>query len=159
MTLPRHKKIILASTALSALLLTAACGSGDDTTSSSSTTSTSAPAASDDSETSTDDSGSSSSSYQAGDYEAEGSYSNPGGQSSVKVSLTLESDGTISAVEVEPEASGTSRQYQEKFVSGISAEVVGKSIDDLNVGKVAGSSLTSGGFNAAVETIKDEAQA
>lgn len=158
MTLPRHKKIILASTALSALLLTAACGSGDDTASSSTTTSTSAPAASDDTETSTEDT-SSSSSYKAGDYEAEGSYQNPGGESSVKVSLTLESDGTISAVDVTPEASGTSRQYQEKFVSGISAEVKGKSIDDLNVGKVAGSSLTSGGFNAAVETIKDEAQA
>ncbi|KQY60827.1 hypothetical protein ASD11_13825 [Aeromicrobium sp. Root495] len=147
--------MILASTALSALLLTAACGSGDDTASSS--TSTSAPAA-DDTETSSNDSGSSSS-YKAGDYEAEGSYQNPGGQSSVKVSLTLETDGTISSVDVSPEASGTSRQYQEKFVGGIADEVVGKSIDELNVGKVAGSSLTSGGFNAAVETIKDEAQA
>jgi hypothetical protein len=35
---------------------------------------------------------------------------------------------------------------------------VGKNIDELNVSKVAGSSLTSGGFNQAVEKIKQEAQ-
>ena len=38
-------------------------------------------------------------------------------------------------------------------------EVVGKSIDEISVSRVAGSSLTSGGFNHAIETIKAEAAA
>ena len=156
MTLPRHKKVILASTAVSALLLTAACGSSDDSSDASPSTSASAPATSD----SPAADSSSSSSYKAGDYEAEGSYSNPGGESTVKVALTLESDGTISSVKVTPEAdNGTSRQYQEKFAGGISGEVVGKSIDSLDVSVVSGSSLTSGGFNQAIDSIKSEAAA
>ena len=50
------------------------------------------------------------------------------------------------------------RKFQGEFASGIAAQVVGKSIDELDVSKVAGSSLTSGGFNKAVEQIKSEAQ-
>ncbi|KQP27893.1 hypothetical protein ASF38_03500 [Aeromicrobium sp. Leaf272] len=60
---------------------------------------------------------------------------------------------------VTPKASGTSKQYQEKFAGGIADEIVGKNIDDIDVSKVAGSSLTSGGFNEAVDQIKSEAQA
>ena len=41
--------------------------------------------------------------------------------------------------------------------AGIADEVVGVAIDELNVTRVAGSSLTSGGFNAALEDIKDQA--
>ena len=43
--------------------------------------------------------------------------------------------------------------------TGVQALGVGVAIDDLNVSKVAGSSLTSGGFNDAVEQIKAEARA
>lgn len=50
-----------------------------------------------------------------------------------------------------------SQQYQGQFIAGIADEVVGVAIDDLQVEKVADSSLTSGGFNAALETIKQEA--
>lgn len=152
MTLPTYKRTILAATAGAALLMTAACGGSDEPASSSSSSSSAAP-----SEDSSDSS--SSGSYKAGSYEAEGSYQNPGGTSSVKVKVELGEDGTISEVEVTPEASGTSLQYQQKFVSGIKAEVVGKKIDDLDVSKVAGSSLTSGGFNQAIDSIKGDAQA
>jgi hypothetical protein len=41
----------------------------------------------------------------------------------------------------------------------VSGEVVGKSLDDIKVSKVAGSSLTSGGFNKAIEQIKTDATA
>lgn len=54
---------------------------------------------------------------------------------------------------------GTSAEFQEKFAYGIDALVVGKSIDELDVSKVSGSSLTSGGFNNAIDQIKSEAQA
>ena len=35
--------------------------------------------------------------------------------------------------------------------------VVGQDIDEISVSRVAGSSLTSGGFNRAIEEIKAEA--
>ena len=106
-----------------------------------------------------DDSASSdtSATYADGTYEATGSYTAPSGQEEVEVELTLEGD-TVTAVTVTPTA--TDRQaagFQQQFADGIAAEVVGKDIDELDVSRVAGSSLTSGGFNAAVETIKAEA--
>ncbi len=107
--------------------------------------------------TTTDSGGSGS--YADGTYEAEGSYTSPGGQESISVSLTL-AGGVVTEVTVTPEAtSGNAAQYQKAFASGIADEVVGVDIDDLSVDKVSGSSLTSGGFNDAVETIKADAAA
>lgn len=146
MTLRRHQKAILAATAASTLLLTAACGSD------------SSGGDGDPSISVTDSAGDDSGEYAAGTYSAEGSYTNPGGQSSVEVEMTLGDGGVVEDVTVTPQATGTSRQYQDKFVSGIADEVVGKSIDELDVSKVSGSSLTSGGFNEALAQIKSDAQ-
>lgn len=100
-----------------------------------------------------------SASYTDGTYTAEGSYTSPAGQESVQVELTLEGD-TVTAVTVTPEADDPQALgFQKKFASGIADVVVGQDIDTLNVSRVAGSSLTSGGFNAALETIKSEALA
>lgn len=52
-----------------------------------------------------------------------------------------------------------SEQYQSAFIENVSAEVMGVSFDELSVDKVAGSSLTTTGFNAAVEDIKAQAAA
>lgn len=101
--------------------------------------------------------GDTSATYADGSYSATGSYTAPSGKEEVEVDLTLEGD-TVTAVTVTPTA--TDRQavgFQQQFADGIAAEVVGKDIDSLNVSRVAGSSLTSGGFNAAVDTIKAEA--
>ena len=117
-----------------------------------------------DAETSTDESTTSSSSTTAGEYTdgtytAEWSYQTPETVETISVTLTLE-DGTVTAVEVtgDPQAR-ESEQYQGQFISGIADEVVGVSIDELSVDRVAGSSLTSGGFNKAVESIKEQAAA
>lgn len=152
MKLPAHKKMLSAAAAASVMLLTAACGSGsDDAAADSPTSSASAPG--DD----TADSGAAT--YKDGDYDAEGTYSNPSGQSDVEVQLTL-ADNKITEVKVTPMAkNSTSKQFQQKFASGIADEVVGKSLDELNVSKVAGSSLTSSGFNAAIDDIKADAKA
>lgn len=97
--------------------------------------------------------------YTDGTYSAEGDYRSPGGAESIGVELTLEGD-VVTAVTVTPNATSPNAvRYQGEFVDGIAAEVVGKDIDTLDVSRVAGSSLTSGGFNAAVETIKGEAAA
>ena len=103
------------------------------------------------------DSGSSGGDYADGTYSADGSYQSPGGEESVSVSITLDDD-VVTAVTVTPHAtSGNSKQYQTQFASGIAGEVVGKDIAELDVSRVAGSSLTSGGFNEALEQIKADA--
>ncbi|WBU36778.1 FMN-binding protein [Homoserinibacter sp. YIM 151385] len=104
-------------------------------------------------------SGTGSGDYADGTYSAEGSYQSPGGTESIGVELTLES-GVVTAVTVTPEATGGNAvQFQNQFASGIADEVVGKPIDELDVTRVAGSSLTSGGFDEAVEQIKADAAA
>ncbi|HEY8587950.1 MAG TPA: FMN-binding protein [Naasia sp.] len=97
--------------------------------------------------------------YADGTYEAEGEYVSPGGPESIGVSITLEGD-VVTDVTVTPHAEeGNAVQYQGQFASGIAAEVVGKDIDELEVSRVAGSSLTSEGFNQAVDAIKADAAA
>ncbi|MCO7202004.1 FMN-binding protein [Microbacterium sp. CnD16-F] len=103
------------------------------------------------------DAGSSSGTYTDGTYTAEGTYQTPETVEKISVTLTLESN-TVTAVEVtgDPQARET-EQYQSEFIGGIKDEVVGKNLDDLSVDRVGGSSLTSGGFNAAVAEIRTEA--
>ncbi len=97
--------------------------------------------------------------YADGTYTAEGTYSTPETIETISVTVTLEGD-VITDVEVagDPQRPETV-QYQGQFIGGIADEVVGKDIDDIQVSRVAGSSLTSGGFNDAIEQIKAEAAA
>ena len=97
--------------------------------------------------------------YTDGTYTAEGSYQTPETVETISVTLSL-ADGVVTEVEVtgDPQARET-EQYQGEFIAGIEEEAVGVAIDDLNVSRVAGSSLTSGGFNDAIEQIKEQAAA
>lgn len=98
------------------------------------------------------------STYKDGTYSADGNYVSPNGTETVGVELTL-AGGTVTAVDITQHPSNpNTRKFQGEFAGGIADQVVGKSIDELNVSKVAGSSLTSGGFNQAVEQIRSEAQ-
>jgi len=118
----------------------------------------------DSSETSTDtstdtgtDAGTDSTAYTDGTYSAEGEYQAPGETETIEVEVTLEGD-IVTAVTVTPQAtSGNAARYQGEFADGIADIVVGENIDDLNVDRVAGSSLTSTGFNAAIDEIKADA--
>lgn len=102
--------------------------------------------------------GGSSSGYKDGTYSADGNYVSPNGTETVGVELTL-SGGTVSGVNITQHPSNpNTRKFQGEFAGGIAAQIVGKKLDELNVSKVAGSSLTSGGFNQAVEKIKSEAR-
>ncbi len=96
-------------------------------------------------------------SYEDGTYTAEGSYQTPETVETVSVTLTLE-DSVVTEVEMsgDPQAPETER-FQGQFIDGIADEVVGKHLDELDVDRVAGSSLTSGGFNQAVDAIKEQA--
>jgi uncharacterized protein with FMN-binding domain len=97
------------------------------------------------------------STYTDGTYTAEGSYATPESVETIVVTVTLDDD-VITAVDVtgDPQKS-ESKEYQGRFIGGIADVVVGKSIDEISVSRVAGSSLTSGGFNQAIDAIKSEA--
>jgi len=95
--------------------------------------------------------------YADGTYTAEGSYRTPETVESIDVTLTLQDD-TVTDVEITGDHQARETEnYQGQFIDGIADVVVGKKLDDLKVDRVAGSSLTSGGFNQAVERIKNEA--
>jgi hypothetical protein len=167
----RQKKLALAtmtgvsiSVALAGCATESGASSADAETVAPSTSATSAPSATSSAGSSatssaTADAGGSStgSTYTDGDYEATGNYISPNGKEEVDVSVTLSGD-VITAVTVTPEATNpTAIQYQTQFADGIAEVVVGKDIDEIDVSRVAGSSLTSGGFNEAIEAIKADA--
>ncbi|WP_322411819.1 FMN-binding protein [Microbacterium invictum] len=162
---PRPVRVGAAGVGIAGVLLLAGCASGaadgaDDSGSTSTDTgATSSDSGTPSSDSSSTDTGSSSGAYADGTYTAEGTYNTPESVEQITVTLTLEDD-IVTAVEVtgDPQAR-ESQQYQSQFIGGIADEVVGQNIDDLSVDRVAGSSLTSGGFNAAVEEIKAEAAA
>jgi|GEM_PF-4334258 len=88
-------------------------------------------------------------------YESTGNYVSSAGPEEISVKLTIDQDGTVTDVVVTPKATAPmSIKWQTAFAGGIKTEVVGKKLADLNVGKVAGSSLTGKAFNEAVTKIK-----
>jgi hypothetical protein len=101
----------------------------------------------------------SSRSYKDGTYSAQGSYNSPGGPETVDVSLTLKSGSVTDSTVTTSGNSPTGKHYQSMFIDGYKSLVTGKSIDDINLSKVSGSSLTSEGFDNAVAKIKTSAKA
>jgi uncharacterized protein with FMN-binding domain len=96
--------------------------------------------------------------YKDGSYSADGNYVSPNGTETVGVKLTL-AGGAVTDVEITPHPSNSNtRKFQGEFAGGIKSQIVGKKLDEIKVSKVAGSSLTSGGFNQAVAKIKAEAK-
>lgn len=96
--------------------------------------------------------------YKDGSYTATGEYRSPGGPETIGVTLVLK-DNVVSEVTVEPKAElPNSKVYQEKFIGGVKDVVVGKSVSELKLDKVAGSSLTPMGFNDALAKIKTQAK-
>ncbi len=96
--------------------------------------------------------------YKDGTYSVTGNYVSPGGPRTLEVSVTLE-NGVITETETEVTATdATSKRFQEEFVEGYKATVVGKNIDEVTLTKVAGSSLSPKGFNDALTRIRAEAK-
>lgn len=93
--------------------------------------------------------------YRDGAYTATGQYGSL--PSSITVTLTL-ADGVITQVNVRTHATDpTSLDYQRRFAAAVPRVVVGRPIAQVKVGRLAGSSGTPNGFNAALEKIKAQA--
>jgi uncharacterized protein with FMN-binding domain len=148
MTAPRRKTLRSAIIAISVAAATAGCATTDaevTTSSSASNTSVVVPGSP----------SSRRSRYADGTYTAIGQYGSL--PSSIGVSVTLVDD-VITAVTVTPQATDpTSLDYQTRFARAIPTLVVGRNIDEVNLSKVAGSSGTPDGFNAAIQRIKAQA--
>ena len=96
--------------------------------------------------------------YEDGAYEATGNYVSPGGPREVKVTITI-ADGKISDSTFEGSATDpASKRFQGEFSQGYKTMIVGKSLDEVNLTKVSGSSLTPKGFMDALTKIKADAQ-
>lgn len=95
--------------------------------------------------------------YENGTYEVVGDYRSPAGPEHINVSLTL-TDGVITEAEVvSPATHPTTKKMQALFIGGYRSFVIGKNIDEVELTKVSGSSLTPKGFNDAVSKIKAQA--
>jgi uncharacterized protein with FMN-binding domain len=95
--------------------------------------------------------------FNDGTYEVTGGYQSPNGPETVVVSLSVV-DGVVTQATVTPQATNsTSTRYQGQFAGGIAEEVVGVPLAELDVTRVAGSSLTGRGFNEALEQIRAQA--
>jgi hypothetical protein len=96
--------------------------------------------------------------YKDGTYGADGSYTSPGGTETLHVSLTISNDIikslSVTPVHVDP----TAAEYEAKFDAAIGGIVIGRDLANANVGAVAGSSLTSIGYNSALATIRAAAK-
>lgn len=98
------------------------------------------------------------SNYKDGTYSATGNYTSPGGREKITISLTLSGGAITDTSATSGSSNPTGQEFQSKFISGYKSLVVGKSIDEVNVSRVSGSSLTSRGFNDALEQIKSQAK-
>lgn len=96
--------------------------------------------------------------YKDGTYQVVGNYVSPGGPREVDVTVTLAGDTITDATFVGKATDAPSKRFQGEFAEGFKPMVVGKNINEVNLTKVSGSSLTPKGFNDAIEKIKAEAQ-
>lgn len=79
------------------------------------------------------------------------SYSSPAGPETMQISLSVDVDGKISAVNSVADATHpVSLKLQNAFAAGLGDVVIGKDIAGLQVDVIGGASLTTGGFNEAV---------
>jgi uncharacterized protein with FMN-binding domain len=94
--------------------------------------------------------------YADGTYTVRGVYG--GAPSYITVTITLDAE-TITDVTVEPmpDNNDTSRGYQERFAAAVPDEVVGRSLDEAEVGVLAGASGCADGFNDAIAKIREQA--
>lgn len=97
-------------------------------------------------------------SYKDGVYKAVGNYTSPAQKEEIEISLTVKDGVVTDATFAGKAVNEVSKKMQGKFSEGFEEEVVGKSIDDISLTVVNGSSLTPKGFMDALEKVKLEAQ-
>ena len=89
-----------------------------------------------------------------GTFNLSGTYNSPAGLEIMNATVTIKND-VITAVSAQNVAKAPiSKKLQDNFIGGISGQVVGKNIKDVNVTHVNGSSLTAKSFNDALHALE-----
>lgn len=97
------------------------------------------------------------STYKDGTYTAVGTYESPAGPEAIDVTLTLKGDVITDTTVVGEATNRKSISMQGQFIDNYKPQVIGKKIQDVNLTKVSGSSLTPIGFNDALTKIESKA--
>lgn len=92
--------------------------------------------------------------YKNGSYMAKGSYFSPGGKEYVTVSIDISNNKIAQANVTSGANDPTAVSYQTLFIGNFKQYIIGKRIDSIKLRNVAGSSLTSQGFNKALTQIE-----
>lgn len=96
--------------------------------------------------------------YVDGTYTATGPYVVAGVSNEIEVTVTIENNVVTHLEVVEATDHATSRSYQVRFAAAIESEVVGRSVNELDVHRVAGASVTSKGFRRAMDAIREHSR-
>ena len=96
--------------------------------------------------------------YKDGTYTVKGDYATPENNESITLTVTLKSGTVTDTTATVSASSRESKDYTSQFLGSYKSLVVGKAISGLKLSRVSGSSLTSQGFNTAVQQIKTQAQ-
>lgn len=96
--------------------------------------------------------------YQDGEYTGTGSYQSPAAQENIVVRIRIKED-KIEDIDLTSDTQvDASKKYQGLFLQGLKQEVIGKDLSELGeFSKLNGSSLTSKGFNEALQKAREEA--
>ena len=98
-------------------------------------------------------------SYKDGTYNASADFQTPDGIDGITVKVTL-ANNVITSISADTQAtSRESQQYDDAFLSSYKSEVVGKNVGEVQLNRTAGASLTSDGFNKALDEIRQNANA
>lgn len=98
--------------------------------------------------------------YKNGTYTADTTYEVPKSSNSIQVQITLDGDvvKSASATHQFGTTDNKSLVYTQDFDSALSGQIVGRKIEDVNLNRVGGASLTTEGFNTALANILQQAK-
>ncbi len=93
-------------------------------------------------------------------YKARGEYLTPARTNHIiDVTLTLENGIVTAADVIYDEGDGFSNPHQQRFDGAYKAQVVGKRLDEINLSRVGGASVTSRSFNEVIADIEAQINA
>lgn len=81
----------------------------------------------------------------------------PGKEDTVRFIVTLDEQGSVSAVRAEDVETGQSNKYLDEFSEGLIVVIKGKKMSELTaVDRIGKSSLTTDAFNGALDQLKSQ---
>lgn len=96
--------------------------------------------------------------YKDGTYTANATYNSPGGSGKISITIAL-TNGVITSSSFSGTPSNpVSEKLQSGFNSAYKQQVIGKSIEGLNLSVVNGASLTTRSFTEALESVRSQAK-